>query len=118
MNYNLKGTGVEITLELRGYVEKKLTVADKLLHGEPPPHADVELVREPLRDGQHFRAEFTLVSGSAVYRAEEWGQNMHAAVDLALDELLHALRDAKQKRVNIFRRTAARVKDYLRGLRP
>lgn len=118
MNYNLKATGVEITAELRGYVEKKLAMADKLLSGEPPPHADVELAYEPLRDGQHFRAEFTLASGASVYRAEEWGQNMHAAVDLALDELLHALRDAKRKRINIFRRTAARVKYYLRGLRP
>jgi len=117
VNYNLKGTGVGITPELRGYVEKKLAAAEKFLADGPAVHADVELAHEPMRDGGHYRAEFTVAAGRALYRAEEWGESMHGAVDLAFGELLHALRGAKQKRVSLLRRTASRVKGYLRGLR-
>ena len=59
LNYNIKGTGVPITDELRGYVEKKLAHAEKFLQSDTTAHVDVELTHQDLRHGDKFCAEFT-----------------------------------------------------------
>lgn len=118
MNYNLKGTNISITSELREYVEKKLTLhADKFLGGDSTAHTDVELEYQAERNGEHNRAEFTLEASGKVYRASAWGQTMHGAVDIAVGELHTELRRAKKQRLKVFRHSAVRVKEFLRGWR-
>jgi putative sigma-54 modulation protein len=117
LNYNIKGTGLEISDELRSYAEKKLQQAEKFLHGDSTAHADIELEHEAMRNGDRNRAEFTVEASGEVYRAESWGETMHAALDLAIAELLTELGRTKKKRIDIVRRSAARAKDFLRGLR-
>ena len=117
MHYNIKGTGLEVSAELREYAEKRLTATDKFLRDDPTAHAAVELERQPLRDGKHYRAEFTLSARGATYRAEEWGDTMHEAIDLAMGELLGELRQTKKKKLRLFRHAGSRVKEYLRGWR-
>ncbi len=48
MNYNLKGTNLQITPEIREYLEKKLGNLDKVLFEVETARADVEL--QYLRD--------------------------------------------------------------------
>lgn len=117
MNYNIKGTEVPITDELRSYVERKLGSADKLLAGDPTAHADVELVYLAEGRSGKYRAEFTLSCGGEVYRAEAWGAAMHEAIDIAVGELVSELSRGKKKKLDILRRTSVRVKEYLRGWR-
>lgn len=127
MNYNLKGTGLEITPELRSYVEKRLAAADKFLGGDPVAHADAELEYDQRRDpsfaeapkgkGGKYRAEFTVRVSHGLCRAEEWGSTLHEAIDAAAGEIVAELRGAKQKRLHVFRRAALRIKKYMRGLR-
>ena len=116
MNYNIKGTALAVTDELRAYVERQLAHADKLIH-DSAAHADVELAFDEVRDGPKFRAEFTLEHHGALYRASAWGGTMHEAIDIAGGELMSELRKAKSKRLHMFRRGATRVKEYLRGWR-
>lgn len=117
MNYNIKGTEVSVTDELRAYVERQLAHAEKFLSGGPAAHVDVELAYEAVRDGGKYRAEFTLQSGGEVHRAESFGTTLHEAIDLSGAELMRELAKAKEKRHSLFRRTAVRVKEYLRGWR-
>lgn len=117
LNYNIKGTGLDITDELRGYVEKKLARAEKFLQGDSAAHVDIELEYQSVRDGDHYRAEFTVAASGAAYRAESWGESMHAAIDLAVAELQTELGRDKKKRLHLVRRGAARAKEFLRGLR-
>lgn len=117
LNYNIKGTGLDINDELRAYVEKRLPQAEKFLQGDTTAHADVELERDALRDGPHFRAEFTVSVHGNVYRAESWGESVQAAVDVAIDELSSELRRSKTKRLDIVRRSAAKAKQMLQGFR-
>ncbi len=117
INYNIKGTGLSVTDELRAYVEKKLGGAEKFLVGDSTAHTDVELEHSPLRDGGKYRAEFTLSSGGTVYRAEEWGSTMHEAIDLAAERLTGELRKNKKKHLVLVRRGGAVIKDVIRGLR-
>jgi len=115
LNYNIKGTGLDISDELRGYAEKKLQHAEKFLRNDPSARADIELEHQALRDGGHYRAEFTVSFSGAVYRAESWGTSCHEAIDLAAGELVNELGRNKKKRLHLLRRSAAKVKDYLRG---
>jgi ribosomal subunit interface protein len=115
LNYNIKGTGLELSDEVRGYAEKKLQHAAKFLHHDTTAHADIELEYRATRSGEQYRAEFTVTSGSKLYRAEEWGETMHSAIDLAIGELSSEISRNKQKRLHVLRRGAQRVKDYVRG---
>lgn len=117
LNYNIKGTGVEITPELRSYVEKRLAPAEKLLEGDTTAHADVELEYSMVRDGGKYRAEFTVSSGGTVYRVEDLGGTMHEAIDLAAGELTRDLTKKRKKRLKVLRHSAVRVKEFLRGWR-
>jgi len=117
MNHNLKGTGLQITDELRGYVEKRLTGADKFITGDSTAHADVELEFSQVRDGGKYRAEFNLSAGGALYRAEEWGSTMHEAIDISVAALINELRRTKKKHQHLVRRGASAIKDMVRGFR-
>src|SRR3989344_6033290 len=101
LNYNIKGTGVEVGDELRSYVEKKLQHADKFLQHDPSAHVDIELEHSALRDGEKYRAEFTVQASKHVYRAESWGGSMHAAIDLAVGELMAEFGRNKKKRLHL-----------------
>lgn len=116
MNYNIKGTALQVTDELRTYVERQLAHADKLGYSAGA-HADVELAFDEMRDGPKFRAEFTVEYHGKVYRTSDWAVSLHEAIDLAGAELIHELRKAKAKHIHVFRHTAVKVKEYLRGWR-
>ena len=117
INYNIKGTGLPVTDELCTYAEKKLAAAEKFLRGDSTAHADIECEYSQMRDGSKYRAEFTLSSGSTVYRAEEWGSTMHEAIDLAAEQLVKELRRNKRKHFHLIKRGGAAIKDTIRGLR-
>ena len=117
INYNVKGTGIPVTDELRSYVEKKLSATEKFLQGDSTAHTDVEFEYSQVRDGGKYRAEFTLSSGSTVYRAEEWRDTLHEAIDVAAAELTKELRRNKRKSLHLMRRGGAIIKDVMRGLR-
>ena len=116
MNYNIKGTSLDITDELRAYVERQLAHADKLVD-DTTAHADVELHHLPDGRSGKYRAEFTLSLGGKVYRAEAWGGGLHEAIDLAGAELVSELRRVKSKRIHVLRHTALKAKEYIRGWR-
>ena len=117
MNYDLKGTNLPVTPELRSYVEKCLAHADKFLVGDPTAYAAIELQYSPLNDNGKYRAECTVSAAGEMYRAESWGSGMHEAIDLATGELIGELSQRKKKRLALLRRTAVKVKEYLRGWR-
>ena len=117
VNYNIKGTGLPVTDELRTYVEKKLAAAEKFLHGDTTAHTNVECEYSQMRDGPKYRAEFTVSVRSEIYRAEEWGDTMHAAMDLAIEQLVKELRRNKSKHMHLVRRGGAAIKDVIRGFR-
>jgi ribosomal subunit interface protein len=117
MLYNLKGSGVPVTDELRAYIERCLQHPDKFLAGDSVARADVEVEHSSVRDGAKYRAEFTVSTSRGLFRASEWGTTLHEALDLATGELTKELRRSKSKRIDVLRRSALKVKEYLRGWR-
>ena len=117
INYNVKGTGVSITDELRGYIEKKLAHIEKFVASDTGAHGDIELQYAEGERGKKYRAEFMVMHSGATYRANERGDTMHEAIDIAIGELTGELARSKKKRLHALRRGASIAKDVLRGLR-
>jgi putative sigma-54 modulation protein len=118
MNYNIKGTDIPITPELRSYVEKKLSSLDKFLPDLGAARADVEL-QFLAGEAKTHRSEIMLYEPSlpAPVRAEARGSAMHEAIDMSVGQLTAELTRAKKKRLHMVRRGAGRVKDFIRGFR-
>jgi ribosomal subunit interface protein len=117
MNHNITGTGLSITPELREYVEKKLAQEEKFLQRDSSAHVDVELQFAEGERDKKYRAEFNVSAKTGFFRAQAHGDSMHEAIDLALGELTRELTRAKHKRMRVFRHSAGKVKDFLRGFR-
>ncbi|HVV39119.1 MAG TPA: ribosome-associated translation inhibitor RaiA [Candidatus Paceibacterota bacterium] len=118
MNYNLKGTNLSITSEIREYLERKIGSLDKLLSDTDAARADIEL--EFLKDEEKmYRAEAMLHDPhtKVPMRAEARGTTLHEAIDMVAGELFSELSRAKKKRVHLLRRGAGHVKDIIRGFR-
>ena len=116
-NHNIKGTALDITPELREYIEKRLAHIQKFTQDDSSTHVDIELEYKEGGRSKQYRAEFTLAMRGGVRRAEAWGESMHAAVDVAIAELARELGTQKKRRLHVLRSSAAKVKEYLRGWR-
>ena len=117
MNYNIKGTAVSITDELRSYLEKKLGSLDKFVHDKEAARTDIELEFSAGAAGPKYRAEFMLHDPKLpnVLRAEANGTTLHEAIDLTIAELSREMMHTNKKRLHMLRRHAAKVKDFVRG---
>ena len=118
MNYNLKGTNLSVTPEIREYLEKKLASLDKLLADKDVVRADIELEFLPGEEKMH-RAEIMLHDPhtKAPLRAEARAEMLHPAIDIAVAEIFAELTKAKKKRTHLLRRGAGQIKDIMRGFR-
>jgi ribosomal subunit interface protein len=117
MNHNFKTTGLTLTPELRAYAEKRLMHAEKFVQGDTTVHADIELGYSEHNETGKYRAEINLSCGGQIFRVARWGSTMHEAIDIAIGELVGELGRTKEKRQNMLRRSAVKVKEYLRGWR-
>jgi putative sigma-54 modulation protein len=118
MNYNIAGTEVHITDEIRTYVEKRLSALDKLLDEPDAARTDVH-VRYMASEEKMYCTELLLHAPGTTepLRAEATRGTLHEAIDVAAAELLHELKKTKKKRIHVLRRTGAKVKEYIRGWR-
>jgi ribosomal subunit interface protein len=118
MRYALKGTNIDLTDEIRSYIDAKLRGFDGLLAAPEAARVDIEL-QYLLNEERTYRAEMTLhdPGAQAPARAEARGHALHEAIDKAVQELFEELTRAKRKKRGLFRRSAVRVKEYLRGWR-
>ena len=118
MNYNIKGTEVHITDEIRTYLEKKLTHLEKFVPNASASRADVEL-KYLSSEAKTYCAEVMLHSPhlKQSLRAEASGSTLYEAIDKVTAELQTELTRTKKKRLQNFRHSAVKVKEFLRGWR-
>lgn len=115
--YNLKGSGsLVLTDEVRGYLDQKLDRVEKLINeNDTAVKLDVELgTVSNARTGNMFRAELNFSFSGGFIRAEETCDTLHAAIDAAVDELVHELKKKVGKQRDLMRRGASKVKDFFR----
>ncbi len=116
MEYNIKGTGLAVTPEIRAYVEKRLGSLERFVIGDARAEVEVEYRAS---EEKEYRAEFMLHGPQfpAPLRAEAHGATLHEAIDAANSELFRELTQYKKKHQTVLRRSAVKMKEFLRGWR-
>lgn len=102
MQLSIKATNLEMTAAIKDYIEKKFDMAEKYLGGRPVTFCEieVELTTNHHNKGQIFRAEANLQVEGELLRADETAEDLYAAIDLAKDRLVDAIRKSKEKNLS------------------
>jgi ribosomal subunit interface protein len=118
----IKATGsVELTPELRDYIELKTAMLAKYLGSADNELAmcevEVGMTTEGQNTGKIYRAEFNLsYEGSGIVRYVAQATTMLKAIDKCKDEMKRELKRSHDKDRDMFRKGAASVKNFLRDL--
>ena len=106
MQVNIKATKIELTPEIRNYVEEKMDMLQKYLGDVAVINCDVEVGMSV--GGQHsgkiYRAEVNLSVPGQLLRVEKTEKELYKAIDKVKDHLTRSIRRYKQKRLNRERR--------------
>ncbi len=82
---------MESSEELKTYIDNKLNKLDKFL--DNPAEANVVLYLEKFRKG----AEITLAGDKLIINAKEETEDMHSAIEAAVDKLEKQIKKTKEK---------------------
>ncbi len=108
MNISIKGTNLTLTPSVKQYVDEKIGNLAKFIVAS---EAKVELERDKHhRTGLVFRAEIMLGVGGKLMRADARGEDIYAAIDLAIPKLKEQIGKFKDKRQTLTRRGARSAK--------
>ncbi|MBM7606228.1 putative sigma-54 modulation protein [Metabacillus crassostreae] len=94
MRYNVRGENIEITPALREYAEKKIGKLERYFEESVDANVNVNL---KYYNDQESKIEVTIPMTDLVLRAEEYNQDMYAAIDLVVNKLERQIRKHKTK---------------------
>ncbi len=116
MKINIKGTQYQLTPEVRDYLDKKLAAIGKFIdESQGEVICDVELEHQNAqKHGAVFRAEVNVNAHGELFRVEDTGESMNAAIDAVHDEIVRRLRKGKNKSIRNVRRGGAAIKKMMR----
>lgn len=94
MKYNIRGENIEVTPALREYVQKKLSKLERYFDNGVQADANVNL---KYYNDKESKIEVTIPMTHLVMRAEEYHEDMYAAIDLVVDKLERQIRKHKTR---------------------
>ena len=122
MKINIQGLHTTLTPALDEYTQKRILSLSKFIQHDTYSDSlvcNVELTKTTAhhRSGDIFKAEATLRMGNGkeVYAVAE-REDLYQAIDALRDDLERMLTSMKDKKITLFRRGAARVKDMMKGV--
>lgn len=119
MRINERSTNMEISVQIRDYLHKKLEHLEKLIDlSDESVMCDVEIGKTTNhhKNGEVFRTEINININGKRLRAVSEKDDIFASIDLAKDEMIRELKSNKDKKVNLVRRGGAKAKDLIRGI--
>lgn len=121
MNINIKATNIDLTLEIKDYVNEKINSLSKFLDHDQNFNIFVEIGKE---SNHHQKGEDVYMAevrfsfeGREFYIKERAGE-LFAAIDLVRDETVRQIRDVKGKSQTMFVRGARSLKKRIKGMKP
>lgn len=118
MKLNLKATDINISPQVRSYLERKLLSLTKLVDfDDPAVTIDAELGRTTRhhQTGDVFFAEINIYRGKESFRAVTNRPDIMSAIDGMRDAIARELSSRKDKQVSLIRRSGQVAKAILRG---
>lgn len=114
---NIKATNLELTNEIRDYIEKKVTKFGKLLTEEPDSvfvYFEVAKTTTGQQNGDIYRADCNVeFSGKKFYAASETADILNS-IDDVKQKLFREIRKNKNKSTSLIRRGHAKLKRMMK----
>lgn len=118
INFHIKTDGFDLTPDVTSYIHEKLGVIEKYLGNVENKEvlAEVEVGRrlKGQNKGDVFRAEINLTHEGKMYRAVTKAGDIFSALDELKDEIGKEVKRSLNKKEDIFRRSARKLKEMLR----
>ncbi len=119
MRHNIKATDFEITPAIKDYVEKRVEHLDKFINAEdkelPMCYVEIGKTTNHHKNGELFRAEFTIHIGKNSFRVESQEEDLYAALDKATEEMTEELKSFKDRKFSLIKRGGAKIKSIIKG---
>lgn len=119
MNIKILGTRIELTPDIKSYIEKKLESVDKIIDRNDETvlyEIEVGKTTEHHEKGDIYKAEIHLRRRKGNLYATAHAEDVFAAIDKMKDEIIHALTSDKDKQETLLRRGQGQIKKLLRRL--
>lgn len=116
---NIKATHIELTDAIEDYVQKRVSMLDKVIdENDTSASVMVEVGKRSQhhRDGDFFFAEFNVRVGGKDFRVVAEKDDLYAAIDEAKDGIIQEIGGYKDKRRTLIRRGGAAIKNVLKGM--
>lgn len=117
MDIRIKTSDYEMPSEVATYLDEKLDSIRKILASDADTaRCEVDLGRAVghSQQGEVWQAEILVQNGGERHVATAKGESVHAAIDVAKDEMLQQLRKSKGRETSLMRRMGGRLKKWAR----
>lgn len=106
MKINIKATQIELTPEIKEYVQEKIDMLEKYLGSVQVINCDVEvgLTSAHHNKGEIYRAEINLEVPGELLRIEKTEKELFKAIDKVKDHMTRSIKRYKEKRIDKKRR--------------
>lgn len=119
MRHNIKTTDFSLTPAIKDYVEKRVEHLDKFVNPAdkelPMCYVEIGKTTNHHKNGDLFRAEFTIHIGGKSFRAEAEQEDLYAALDKITEEMTEELKSFKDKNVSLIKRSGAKIKSIIKS---
>lgn len=115
MQTRIKTTDFEMPAATAAYLNDKIASLERLIH-DAAARCEIEIGRAAGRPhhGHIWKAEIVINQLGERFYAAAHEESVHAAIDIAKDDMLRQLRKGKGKHASLARRMAARLKKFAR----
>ena len=113
----LNAIDIELTDELKTYINKKLVSVEKLIDfKDPSVTGDIRLIRElgGQKKGKIFKVEMSFMTAGKKFGVNADGNSLYEAIDQAKDSVVRKISDYKDKKQSLIKRGGAQVKAFLK----
>lgn len=116
---NIKTTNLKLNPEINKTIDEKVVHLEKFmsLKKDETPILDIQLENkygDQHKQGYIYRAELNLEYKGKVLRTESESEDILAAFNDAHDEMVRRVRKKSEKKIDLVRKGAKRLKDMLR----
>ena len=107
---------MELTPAIKDYAEKRISKAIvKYVTDAADLSIEVAKTTNHHKNGELFRAEFTVHIGGKSFRAESQQEDLYAALDIATEEMIEELKSFKDKKISFIKRGGAKIKSLIKS---
>ena len=119
MRHNIKTSDFVMTPAIKNYTEKRVEHLNKFINKDhkelPMCYVEIGKTTNHHKNGELFKAEFTIHIGGKSLRAEAQEEDLYAALDKVTEMMTEELKTVKDKKVSFVRRSGAKLKAFVKG---